>query len=192
MKLITLYEAFLDASPNIGNDDQVNNLLEQINEIRHMPNAPRSNEGCWRSAHVFKNIDWLLKEITDKAFNAVSLYSEKDHLFAEEIKSIGKNNLKINYWTNVNQPGSINNLHSHKSAIFSGVYYIQGTDTGSLRIMNPANTLGDCNNLSPYTRDFNYLPHDRDLILWPAWLPHEVKPNLSNRERINIAYDILI
>jgi hypothetical protein len=26
--------------------------------------------------------------------------------------------------------------------------------------------------------------------MWPSWLPHEVEPNLSNKSRINIAFDI--
>ena len=190
--MISLFEAHLDATPNIGNDSQVADLLKQISEIRHEPGAPRSNDGCWRSAHVYKNVDWLLKAITDKCFRAIELYSKKDHFFAQEMETLGKHNLKINYWTNINQPQSRNAMHSHKSAIFSGVYYIQGTDTGSLRIINPANILGDCNNSSPFTRDFNYLPQDRDLVLWPSWLPHEVEHNNSDIERINIAYDVII
>lgn len=190
--MINLFEAYLDASPDIGTDDQVQNLLNEINSIRNMPNAPRTNIGCWRSGHVYNNIDWLLKAITSKVYTAINLYSSKDDLFKNEISKINKKNLKVNYWTNVNQTGARNTLHAHKSAIFSGVYYIQGTDTGALRILNPANMLCDCNRLSPFVRDFNYLPKDRDLILWPSWLPHEVEPNPSNKERINIAYDIVI
>jgi hypothetical protein len=101
-----------------------------------------------------------------------------------------KNKFEIFYWTNINAPLSRNVLHSHKNSIFSAVYYIQGTDTGALRLINPANTLGDCNRLSPFTRDFYFNPKDRDLILWPAWVPHEVEINESARERINIVFDI--
>lgn len=190
--MISLIEAYLDASPNIGSDDQVKNLSDQIDQIRNLPNAPYSNAGCWRSGHVYKDINWLLKAITDKVFYAVDLYSNKDQMFNKEIGKISKKSLKIKYWTNINQPYSRNVLHSHKDSIFSGVYYIQGTDTGVLRIMNPANMLGDCSNLSPFTRDFQFIPKDRDLILWPSWLPHEVEPNTSTRERINIAYDVIL
>jgi Xaa-Pro aminopeptidase len=31
---------------------------------------------------------------------------------------------------------------------------------------------------------------DGDLILWPAWVPHEVETNFSDRERVNIVFDI--
>lgn len=190
--MITLYEAVLDASPNIGSDREYNDLCEQISRIRNTPTSSRTNDLCWRSEYKYNNIDWLLKEISSKVFRSIEYYSQKDQMFAESFKKINKNNLQIFYWTNINQPLSRNVLHSHKSAIFSGVYYIQGTDTGNLRIINPANTLGECNNLSPFTRDFYYTPKDRDLILWPSWLPHEVETNNSTRERINIAYDVIL
>jgi hypothetical protein len=28
--------------------------------------------------------------------------------------------------------------------------------------------------------------------MWPAWVPHEVDPNYSNKERINLTFDITI
>ena len=190
--MIPLYQSFLDSSPNIGSDNQVNDLYTQIDQIRYQPSTTNTNELCWRSEKKFNNIDWLLKEITNKVFKAISYYSNKDSVFSNAFENINKEQLKIHYWTNINLPGSRNVMHSHKSAIFSGVYYVQGTDTGSLRIINPANILGECNNLSPFTRDFYYEPKDRDLILWPSWLPHEVETNTSKRERINIAYDVIL
>lgn len=190
--MISLYEAFLDASSNIGTNEQIEGLLDQISQLKTAPSVSNTNEGCWRSEHTYENINWLLKEITSKVFEAIDYYGQKDTVFANAIQQIDKRQLKIFYWTNVNQPNSRNALHAHKSAIFSGVYYIQGTDTGALRIVNPANMLGECNNLSPFTRDFYYTPKDKDLILWPSWLPHEVEPNYSNRERINIAYDVIV
>lgn len=190
--MISLFEAVLDASANIGTDQQYSNLCDQISAIRNQPTSSKSNDLCWRSEHKYTNIDWLLKEITSKVFQAVDYYSQRDQLFSSSFKQFDKRKLQIFYWTNINQPQSRNVLHSHKTALFSGVYYIQGTDTGALRIINPANVLGECNNLAPFTRDFYYAPKDRDLILWPSWLPHEVETNTSTRERINIAYDVIL
>jgi uncharacterized protein (TIGR02466 family) len=190
--MISLYESYLDASPNIGTDEQVESLFNQISQLKKSPSVSNTNDGCWRTESKYENIDWLLKEITSKVFNAINFYSQKDPVFADAIQHVDKKQLKIFYWTNVNQQNSRNTIHAHKSAIFSGVYYIQGTNTGALRIINPANILGECNSLSPFTRDFYYEPKDRDLILWPSWLPHEVEPNNSNKERINIAYDVIL
>lgn len=190
--MISLYEAVLDTSSNVGSDKEVNGLREQIDQIRNKESISNTNDGCWRSESKYENINWLLKAITSKVFHAIEYYSERDGVFSNAIQQIYKQDLQIFYWTNINQPNSRNSFHSHKNAIFSGVYYIQGTGTGDLRIVNPANILGDCNKLSPFTRDFYYTPKDRDLILWPSWLPHEVETNRSNRERINIAYDVIL
>lgn len=184
--MITLFEANLFTSTGVGTDLQIQNLIEQINNIRHMPSNYNTNDKCWRSSHIYKDIDWLLAELNVKISEAVDFY-KKDVVFFESIKN---KKFEIFYWTNVNSPMSRNQMHSHKSSLFSGVYYVQGTDTGALRLINPANILGDCNNFSPFTRDFYFNPTDRDLILWPSWIPHEVEINESERDRINIVFDI--
>lgn len=190
--MITLYEAVLHTASNVGTDTQITGLLDKISFIRDTTSALNTNENCWRSEHKYNDIDWLLKEITTNVFHAIEYYSTKDTVFSQALHKYNKKNLQIFYWTNINQPLSRNVMHSHKSAVFSGVYYVQGSDTGALRIVNPANMLGECNSLSPFTRDFYYTPRDRDLILWPSWLPHEVEVNTSSKERINIAYDIVL
>ena len=186
--MITLFEASLFTKSNVGNNDQLNLLLQEINEERKNESISDTNDLCWRSAKKYKNTDWLIKNISSLVKEASEYYNLKDQVFKS---AFNKDNLQIYYWTNVNQPYSRNVIHSHKNAVFSGVYYINGTDTGGLRIFNPANVLGDCNAISPFTRDFYFSPKDRDLILWPSWLPHEVDVNMSQRERINIAFDII-
>lgn len=190
--MITLYEAALHTESNVGSDTQLLQLKQQIAEMQTEGSTERTNEGCWRSQSRLSNIDWLISSISACVKQAIDYYSNKDPIFGEAFSSINQKDLNIFYWINVNEPLSRNILHAHKSAIFSGVYYVQGTDTGDLRIVNPANILTDCNVWSPFTRDFYYTPKDRDLILWPSWLPHEVEINNSNRQRINIAYDIYL
>jgi len=184
--MITLFEANLFSSANVGDNLQLATLKTEIDGVRSIPSESNSNDKCWRSSYQYKNINWLISELQLKIDEAVEFYS-KDIVF---LKNFKKNKFEIFYWTNINAPLSRNVLHSHKNSIFSAVYYIQGTGTGSLRLINPANTLGDCNRLSPFTRDFYFNPKDRDLILWPAWVPHEVEINESTRERINIVFDI--
>lgn len=185
--MIPLFEANLFTNSNVGSDYQVKALLEEINSIRHFPSSEATNDNCWRNNHRYTGIEWLLSSITGLVSEAINYYS-KDIVFSNNIK---KDNLQINYWTNINRPLSRNVFHSHKTSVFSGVYYIQGFETGSLRMCNPANILGDCNNLSPFTRDFYFKPKNKDLILWPSWVPHEVEVNDSEQERINIAFDII-
>ena len=93
-------------------------------------------------------------------------------------------------WVNINEPNSKNILHAHKDHMFACVYYLQGTDTGAITFQNPVNLLVDCSVLSPFVRRFGHTPKDGDLILWPAWVPHEVEVNTSDRQRINITSNI--
>ena len=76
--------------------------------------------------------------------------------------------------------------------MFSFLYYVQATDTGSLILRNPSNLMVECNPQSPFVRAFSYPPEDGDLILFPSWIPHEVNTNKSNIQRINIAGQIVL
>ena len=105
---------------------------------------------------------------------------------------LDKSKVSFFYWTNVNQPHSRNVMHSHIESHFSAVYYLQATDTGNLRLTNPANILGNCNSTAPFVKDIVFTPKDGDLIMWPSWVPHEVETNFSARERINLVFDIII
>ena len=183
-----LLQADVFMKANIGLD-KLESLTKELQNLKSKEedNIGKSNIGCWRYLQPFKNIDWLLVEISDLLNTALELYSPIDPNVA---KTKNNKNLNIDYWANINDIGSRNTLHSHKPAQFSAVYYIQGTGTGELRFLNPANTIGDCNITSPFVRDFIFNPKDGDLILWPSWIPHEVEPNLGNRQRINLAFDL--
>lgn len=173
----------------VGSDVQRSSLIQELKQKQiEFPNGMDfSNVGCWRFGNPCKDIDWLLSEITELLNTAINLYNTEDEVFARHSNT---EEVIINYWANINKPNSRNAFHTHKEEDFSAVYYLQGEETGNLRFPNPANMLGDCNKFAPFTRDFNFSPRDGDLILWPAWMPHEVEPNRSSRERINLTFNI--
>ena len=183
-----MFEASFSSSPNIGTQTEVDNLLKQIKSDKFLHSTSVTNDGCKVSFTKYKNIQWLEKQITDKTNELVTYYKKVDEIFHKPQNK----SYQIHYWTNVNQPGSRNVIHSHKDSIFSGVYYIQVEGTGGLRFINPANILSDCNVYSPFVRDFYFTPKDKDLVMWPAWVPHEVDTNNSKKQRINIAFDIIL
>lgn len=186
MNRIPLFHSDIFTLSNIGNDSQVDNLLLQIEKERQLvPSTSMTNDGCWRSNRQWNEINWLLEKVFQLAVDAQNYYSSIDSVFDRP-----KEQFRIEMWTNVNDPGSRNILHSHKKANFSAVYYLQSEETGNLRLVNPANMLADCNAIGPFTRDFSFKPSNRDLILWPAWVPHEVESNCSNKNRINVVFDI--
>ena len=124
----------------------------------------------------------------DTASEATIYYAEQDKHF----RSLLSKSLNYDYWTNVNEIGSGNVLHSHKTYSFSGIYYIQGEDTGDLVFYNTQNLMYDCYIKSPFTKKFKMNPKDNSLVLFPSWVPHEVEENKSDRQRINIAFNVTI
>ena len=186
MNRIPLFHSDIFTVSEVGDSTQVSDLLLQIKKEKAItPATVMTNDGCWRSSKQWNEINWLLEKVFQLAVNAQEYYRAIDSVF-----DLPKEQFKIEMWTNVNSPGSRNVLHNHKKANFSVVYYLQSEDTGNLRLINPANMLADCNTAGPFTRDFSFRPKNKDLILWPAWVPHEVETNLSTNDRINIVFDI--
>lgn len=186
--IATVFSADLFHRSNIG-VDRIPQLKEEILQAKESEaSIDYTNAGCWRSSRRY-DIPWLVDLVVSLSAEALEFYQDKDPV----IRSIYKQQpFKIDYWTNVNSPGARNVIHSHSNSCFSCVYYIQATGTGDLRFLNPANVLGNLNRSSPFSRDFYFSPREGDLILWPAWLPHEVETNLSDNDRINITFDITL
>ncbi len=186
----TAFRAEVFTNCNVGTDEQRAEIVQQLKFYQSQSNGMGfSNPGCFRIDKPDINIGWLFDEINVLLVEAVKFYKQEDSVFSKLV--IGQDAI-VHWWANINAPGSRNTFHTHKEDEFSCVYYLQGTDTGDLRFPNPANLLGDCSKTSPFTRDFLFAPNDGDLILFPSWLPHEVEPNLSNRERINIAFNFKV
>ncbi len=186
----TAFRAEVFTNCNVGTDEQRAGIVQQLKFYQSQSNGMGfSNPGCFRIDKPDIDIGWLFDEINVLLVEAVKFYKQEDSVFSKLV--IGQDAI-VHWWANINAPGSRNTFHTHKEDEFSCVYYLQGTDTGDLRFPNPANLLGDCSKTSPFTRDFLFAPNDGDLILFPSWLPHEVEPNLSNRERINIAFNFKV
>ena len=175
----------------IGTPEQINDLKKQILEAKDNDSSPMlmNNDNCWRSNTTYDNIEWLTNFIRDLTAHACDHYFAHDSTFKDNVP---ERKILLDYWTNVNEPGSTNVLHNHVADSFVAVYYLQGKNTGGLKFINPANLLSDCNPRSPFVRECVVHPTDGELILWPAWVPHEVLRNESNRQRINIAFSIQV
>jgi len=113
--------------------------------------------------------------------------------------------LKITYesffitgcWANISAKGARHKKHTHPNNFLSGVYYVQaaeGADTITFHdprpqtsIMAPAST-----ELSLEYAGSNIMPvKEGMLIVFPAWLPHSVDTNKSDRERISVSFNVM-
>lgn len=186
--IVPLFHSDIFIQKNVGTLLQRSEILLQIEQfVSNSTDTSMTNFGCWRSTSQYNKIEWLIDSVLDLCNTAYDFYQHADNI-DRSVLSDAK--FKIHYWTNVNAPGSRNVMHSHEKSHFSCVYYLESTNTGALRLVNPANLLASCNPLAAFTRDFTLHPVDGDLILWPSWVPHEVEPNFSNKNRINITFDI--
>ena len=131
----------------------------------------------------------LRKIIKDFVVEISEFYMKYDETYKTQL-SQGKQKIEMSFWTNVNEPGSKNVLHTHKGMSFASTYNLQTEGTGNIVFRNPANVLNDCNTSSPFVRYMSTEPKDGDLLVWPAWIPHEVEINKSDKQRINIASNI--
>ena len=190
----SLFYSDLFTKSDVGSTDQQKDLIKQILSAKenNLGQAPYSNEGCWRSNFEYGNeINWLREEVKNYTIQICNTYATIDNVFKEQI-SKENNMLDFKIWTNVNEPNSTNDIHTHKEFSFACTYYLQGTNTGKLTFINPANILNECNLKSPFVRNYSVEPKDGDLFIWPAWIPHKVDRNESDRQRINLAFNINI
>ena len=187
-----LYHSELFKKSNVGTKKQRKDLLDKIHYLKknNINSVDENNEGCFRSTYEYdKELDWLRETIRDFIVDISKFYIEHDKTYKDKI-SQEEQKVDMSFWTNVNEPGSTNVIHTHKGVSFACTYNLQTEGTGNIVFRNPANVLNDCNTSSPFVRYMSTEPKDGDLLIWPAWIPHEVEINKSDKQRINIASNI--
>ena len=68
----------------------------------------------------------------------------------------------------------------------------QGDHT-HVQILNPNNIIQSCNfpeNTKTCPQSMEFIPCDGELILFPSWLMHNTCPNVTDEERISVAFNI--
>lgn len=175
---------------NTGTAEQIESLRSQAlyQHSLGLPEMTFSNEGCWRSQFKYRDIDWLLDEIRELINQAIDHYCQVDPSYSRKVKHYG--DAEIRYWTNVNDSGSRNAMHTHQLHHFVALYYVDAENTGDLVFHNPSNLTESCNPYAPFAGRIAWTPKNGDLLVWPAWMPHETDRNLSDNYRINIAFNI--
>jgi hypothetical protein len=109
-----------------------------------------------------------------------------------------------NMWANINRSGHANEFHSHPGAYWSGVYYVDDGGIaadpslgGELEFMDPRGPLPAMN--APHLAmpggmtagaTEKVVPKAGRLVLFPAWLLHQVRPYRGTAVRISIAFNL--
>ena len=113
---------------------------------------------------------------------------------------------KANMWANINRSGHGNEFHSHPGSFWSAVYYVDdgGIDAdpalgGELEFMDPRGPLPAMN--APHLgyampggltagATERIRPRAGRLVMFPAWVIHQVRPYRGAAERISIAFNL--
>ena len=155
------------------------------------------------------NIKDKSKGVVKSNINGWQSSITNDEIKNEIIRHVGifNNTLKIkknlsvkNMWANINGYKDYNIEHTHPGAILSGVYYSQTeSNSGDLIFIHPAkdSLIHDWDNRE--WQEYNqhnsltwwFTPSVNKLFLFPSWLKHYVKPNLNNKERISISFNLV-
>lgn len=115
---------------------------------------------------------------------------------------------RCNCWANVNGHGDSNEFHCHPGAFWSGAYYVEdggsaaGPDQGgAFEMMDPRGpgpalyaphlAYAMPQGLSPGSSE-TLQPRSGLLLLFPAWLLHQVRPYSGEGLRISIAFNLSI
>ena len=112
-------------------------------DVNNIDSVGGSNEGCFRSTYEYgEELDWLRETIRDFIVDISKFYIEHDKTYKDKI-SQEEQKVDMSFWTNVNEPGSTNVIHTHKGVSFACTYNLQTAGTGNLVFRNPANILND-------------------------------------------------
>lgn len=151
------------------------------------PNRVLSNVGGWQSKDInlsefpeFRIID----DILDQKINEFS-------------NSLGPNfKFKLdNIWVNLNERGDRNGTHVHPITSFSGTIYIQvDENTGKIRFHNDYNPLKHypvrLDDTNVFHQTVTYTPKNGMIVIFPAWVPHDVLESESDMTRISMSFNI--
>ncbi len=159
----------------------------------------RSNVGGWHSATDM--LGWGGPAATKLADLAIRMARRMSHFDGHASDRI---DWSVRMWANVSPPGALNMSHAHPGVLWAAVYYVDAggaEDGGELFLEDPRFPLPFATfpgfraigiDGKPQGVDHRIAPQRGDLILFPAWMRHGVRPNTGKRDRISIAMNIYV
>lgn len=165
------------------------------------PGVKKSNVGGWHSSpDLFqgsqKSIKRLHQRLSDLSLTLVNQFFYD----SAKVTKVTKDALRLEAWANVLRHGQYNTLHCHPNALWSGVYFVTTNESieehalsGKLELIDPrpGASLNYEERSNLYGR-FLVSPIAGQVIIFPAWLQHQVHPYFGRSKRISIAFNVLV
>jgi uncharacterized protein (TIGR02466 family) len=104
-------------------------------------------------------------------------------------------------WINIHKKEDWAQTHSHENSIISGVYYIETTEiSGDIifyvdtcrKLFSPVININFNQRNDLNTDEWIIKPKSGSLILFPSYLSHGVKKNMSENDRISLAFNVFV
>ncbi len=179
----------------IDNFKKINEeLTKYIYELNKKDNigVNKSNINGWHS----RAFDFNEKEnVPNKFYSHINSYIED--VFSKLGWEYDKTKVKCtSMWAIINKKGNFNIEHTHPNNYLSAAYYVKAPDNcGNFKATNP-NILS--RHIRAKTKQANELNsnsasikiNEGDLLIFPAYLPHSVEENKSNKDRVIVSFNI--
>ena len=176
-----------------GHADLNIRLLEYIDGLhRAAPEGrTRSNALGWQSG----NLDFDVPVVAE--FATLVLERAREYGLAHNWSFPSHMQLIMReLWANVSCRYAYNNVHNHPNSLLSGVYYVQvEADCGNLSLFDPRKQawviqpdFSERNQMNSPVQTIG--AEAGTLVIFPSWLEHGVNQNLSDADRISIAFNI--
>ena len=177
----------------IENYQEVNNTLYEyiLNQKRNDEKGiGKSTIGGWHSPN------FNLEDDVPKLFvNSINKTLSK--AFIDMGWDVNSHLVKITgMWSIINKIGASNARHTHPNSFLSAAYYVRAPENcGDIMFHDPRSApvfrrpkISKENMLN--ATEISIVPEDGLLILFPSWLHHSVKSNISSKERIVISFNV--
>ncbi len=168
-------------------------MLERISALESAGHGvQRTNFGGWQSdddLYKHREFGWLTQRIMALANQVAPQFSAKAS-FDDGI-----------LWANVNRRGDFNAMHTHPDAILSGCIYLKvdSAEQGAIQFLDAREgsptshwrCYTRLNDSTPLTEQaVTVAPREGDILFFPGWLRHWVTPNMTDQERVSVAFNI--
>ena len=180
-----------------GNNLSIENLVQECLSIKQKDEGrKKSNKG----ENSYQSND-IYFDSKDQKLELCRLMQIVDELVQTIYQSVWQGRIVLdNSWININGKSAFNALHTHPQCVFSGCIYLKTPlNTGRFNLQRPLNeefiyqTYGTPKreSIQSFITDhvIQIAPKEGDIIVFPSHVPHQVKPNESNEERISIAFN---
>jgi uncharacterized protein (TIGR02466 family) len=99
----------------------------------------------------------------------------------------------VSSWFSKFEKGCFAHIHNHGSSDISGVYYFKVPNGGSeLFFRNPITHLDSSLVYEHLGSGIDIAPSEGDILLFPSWLQHGVKTNMTDDTRVSVSFNICL